>query len=123
MNDCLAVILAGGKGKRLSPLTDDRAKPAVPFAGVYRIIDFSLSNCLNSGLKQSLVLTQYKSLSLNRHVDRAWRRFFCGDLGEFIDVVSPQQRLTDHWYTGTADAVYQNIYSIEKVARKRPINC
>lgn len=118
MDDCLAVILAGGKGKRLSPLTDDRAKPAVPFAGAYRIIDFSLSNCLNSGLKQSLVLTQYKSLSLNRHVDRAWRRFFCGDLGEFIDVVSPQQRLTDHWYAGTADAVYQNIYSIEKVAPK-----
>lgn len=116
MDDCLAVILAGGKGKRLSPLTDDRAKPAVPFAGAYRIIDFSLSNCLNSGLKQSLVLTQYKSLSLNRHVDRAWRRYFCGDPGEFIDVVSPQQRLTDHWYAGTADAVYQNIYSIEKVA-------
>jgi glucose-1-phosphate adenylyltransferase len=110
----LAVILAGGKGSRLEPLTRDRAKPAVPFGGAYRIIDFALSNCLNSGLRRMLVLTQYKAMSLDRHINLGWRQFFCRELGEFIDVVPPQQRIDEQWYQGTADAVYQNIYSIEK---------
>lgn len=114
MNDTLAVILAGGKGSRLEPLTRDRAKPAVPFGGNYRIIDFALSNCLNSGLRKMLVLTQYKGMSLDRHINLGWRHFFCRELGEFIDVVPPQQRIDQQWYQGTADAVYQNIYVIEK---------
>ncbi len=114
MRDVLAVILAGGKGSRLEPLTRDRAKPAVPFAGAYRIIDFTLSNCLNSGLRKILVLTQYKAMSLDRHINMGWQRFFCRELGEFIDVVPPQQRIDENWYQGTADAVYQNIYTLEK---------
>jgi len=114
MKDVLAVILAGGKGSRLDPLTRDRAKPAVPFGGVYRIIDFTLSNCLNSGIRKMLVLTQYKAMSLDRHISLGWRDYFCRELGEFIDVVPPQQRIDEHWYQGTADAVYQNIYTIEK---------
>jgi len=114
MQDVLAVILAGGKGSRLEPLTRDRAKPAVPFGGAYRIIDFTLSNCLNSGVRKSLVLTQYKAMSLDRHINLGWQRYFCRELGEFIDVVPPQQRIDEHWYQGTADAVYQNIYAIEK---------
>ncbi|MEZ6103588.1 MAG: glucose-1-phosphate adenylyltransferase [Pirellulaceae bacterium] len=118
MRDCLAVVLAGGKGSRLEPLTRDRAKPAVPFGGAYRIVDFVLSNCLNSGLRQLLVLTQYKAMSLDRHINLGWRRYFCSELGEFIDVVPPQQRIDENWYQGTADAVYQNIYAIEKVRPK-----
>jgi glucose-1-phosphate adenylyltransferase len=114
MRNVLAVVLAGGKGSRLDPLTRDRAKPAVPFGGVYRIIDFALSNCLNSGLRKMLILTQYKAMSLDRHINLGWRRFFCRELGEFIDVVPPQQRIDEHWYQGTADAVYQNIYALEK---------
>lgn len=114
MNDTLAVILAGGKGTRLEPLTRDRAKPAVPFGGNYRIIDFVLSNCLNSGLRKMLVLTQYKAMSLDRHINLGWRGFFCRELDEFIDIVPPQQRIDENWYQGTADAVYQNIYAIEK---------
>lgn len=114
MKDVLSVVLAGGKGSRLEPLTRDRAKPAVPFGGNYRIIDFSLSNCLNSGIRRMLVLTQYKAMSLDRHINLAWRHYFCRELGEFIDVVPPQQRIDEHWYQGTADAVYQNIYAIEK---------
>lgn len=114
MKNCLAVVLAGGKGSRLEPLTRDRAKPAVPFGGSYRIIDFSLSNCLNSGLRRMLLLTQYKAMSLDRHINLGWRHFFCRELGEFIDVVPPQQRIDEQWYQGTADAVYQNIYTIEK---------
>ncbi len=114
MKDVLAVVLAGGKGSRLEPLTRDRAKPAVPFGGGYRIVDFVLSNCLNSGLRKILLLTQYKAGSLDRHVNCGWRNFFCRELGEFIDVVPPQQRVDEHWYQGTADAVYQNIYSIER---------
>lgn len=117
MQNTLAVILAGGRGSRLEPLTRDRAKPAVPFGGLYRIIDFVLSNCLNSGLRQLLLLTQYKAQSLDRHINIGWRPYFCRELGEFIDVVPPQQRIDDQWYQGTADAVYQNIYAIE---RERP---
>ena len=109
-----AVVLAGGKGSRLDPLTRERAKPAVPFGGTYRIIDFVLSNCLNSNLRKIHVLTQYKGMSLDRHVNNGWRRYFCQELGEFIDVVPPQQRIVDNWYQGSADAVYQNIYEIEK---------
>lgn len=114
MIDVLTVVLAGGKGTRLEPLTRDRAKPAVPFGGSYRIIDFALSNCLNSGLRKLLVFTQYKAMSLERHINLAWRGLFCWELGEFIDVVPPQQRIDESWYRGTADAVYQNIYAIEK---------
>ena len=114
MKDVLAVILAGGKGSRLEPLTRDRAKPAVPFGGVYRIVDFTLSNCINSGVRKILVLTQYKAMSLDRHISLGWQRYLCRELGEFIDVVPPQQRIDEHWYQGTADAVYQNIYTIEK---------
>lgn len=114
MKSVLAVILAGGRGSRLEPLTRDRAKPAVPFGGLYRIADFVLSNCLNSGLRRLLVLTQYKAQSLDRHINVGWRDYFCRELGEFIDIVPPQQRIDDNWYQGTADAVYQNIYAIER---------
>lgn len=112
----VALILAGGKGTRLEPLTRDRAKPAVPFGGAYRIIDFTLSNCINSGLRRILVLTQYKGASLDRHINMGWR-FLCRELDEYIDVLPPQQRIDENWYQGTADAVYQNIYTIE---RSRP---
>ena len=114
MKDVLAVVLAGGRGERLGPLTRDRAKPAVPFGGIYRIIDFTLSNCLNSGVRRILVLTQYKAMSLDRHITLGWRNYLCRELGEFIDVVPPQQRIDEKWYQGTADAVYQNIYTLEK---------
>jgi glucose-1-phosphate adenylyltransferase len=113
MKRVLALVLAGGKGVRLEPLTRDRAKPAVPFGGAYRIIDFTLSNCINSGLRRMLVLTQYKAASLDRHIQMGWR-FLCRELDEFIDILPPQQRIDEHWYQGTADAVYQNIYSIER---------
>jgi glucose-1-phosphate adenylyltransferase len=119
MKDVIAVILAGGKGSRLEPLTRDRAKPAVPFGGGYRIADFALSNCLNSGVRKILLLTQYKASSLDRHINSGWRQYFCRELGEFIDIVPPQQRIDESWYQGTADAVYQNIYTIEK---QKPTN-
>jgi glucose-1-phosphate adenylyltransferase len=109
----LVVVLAGGKGERLGPLTRDRTKPAVPFGGVYRIIDFSLSNAINSNLRKLLILVQYKCISLNRHIREGWN-FLSSALGEYIEPLSPQQRIGTHWYLGTADAVYQNIYSIEK---------
>jgi glucose-1-phosphate adenylyltransferase len=121
MKSGLAIILAGGRGSRLAPLTNDRAKPAVPFGGVYRIIDFALSNCLNSGLRRMLLLTQYKGMSLDRHINVAWKPFFCRELGEFIDVVPPQQRIDEQWYQGTADAVYQNIYHIEQQRPERVV--
>ncbi|MCS6850223.1 MAG: glucose-1-phosphate adenylyltransferase [Gemmataceae bacterium] len=112
-DDVLTLILAGGKGTRLEPLTRDRAKPAVPFGGLYRIIDFTLSNCINSNLRRVLVLTQYKARSLDRHISSGWS-FLSRELREYIDVLPPQQRLGEQWYRGTADAIYQNIYSIEK---------
>ena len=114
MKNTLAVILAGGKGSRLEPLTRDRAKPAVPFGGLYRIIDFTLSNCLNSGIRKIVMLTQYKAISLDRHINLGWQQYFCRELGEFIDSIPPQQRIDESWYQGTADAVYQNIYTLEK---------
>jgi len=113
MRRVLTFIMAGGKGERLLPLTKDRAKPAVPFGGIYRIIDFTLSNCINSGIRRIHVLIQYKSLSLQRHLRMGWN-IFDSELGEYIDVVPAQQRMGDHWYLGTADAIYQNIYSIEQ---------
>ena len=120
MRRVLALILAGGKGTRLEPLTRDRAKPAVPFGGIYRIIDFTLSNCINSGLRQALILTQYKAASLDRHINLGWG-FLCRELDEFVDILPPQQRIDESWYQGTADAVYQNIYSIEKANPKHVI--
>jgi len=111
----LAMILAGGKGERLHPLTLHRAKPAVPFGGIYRIVDFTLSNCINSGIRKIAVLTQYKSLSLDKHLRLGWD-VFSGELDEYIISVPPQQRVGDKWYQGTADAIYQNIYMIEKDA-------
>ncbi|MDA8422554.1 MAG: glucose-1-phosphate adenylyltransferase [Nitrospiraceae bacterium] len=111
----LAMILAGGKGERLHPLTIHRAKPAVPFGGIYRIIDFTLSNCINSGIRKIAVLPQYKSLSLDKHLRLAWN-LFSGELSEYIISVPPQQRVGEKWYQGTADAIYQNIYMIEKDA-------
>ena len=109
----LTIILAGGQGERLYPLTKDRAKPAVPFGGIYRIIDFTLSNCLNSGLRKIVVLTQYKSFSLDRHLRLGWN-IFNNELNEYVEQIPPQQRISDQWYQGTADAVYQNIYTLEK---------
>jgi glucose-1-phosphate adenylyltransferase len=113
VKDVLTLILAGGKGTRLEPLTRDRAKPAVPFGGLYRIIDFTLSNCINSELRRILVLTQYKARSLDRHIAAGWG-FLSRELNEYIEVLPPQQRIDEHWYQGTADAIYQNIYTIEK---------
>ena len=113
LRDVLTVILAGGKGTRLEPLTRDRAKPAVPFGGLYRIIDFTLSNCINSNLRRIRVLTQFKSHSLNRHIRQGWA-FLAPELGESIEVLPPQQRIDENWYKGTADAIYQNIYSLER---------
>jgi glucose-1-phosphate adenylyltransferase len=109
--DVLVIVLAGGVGERLAPLTRDRAKPAVYFGGPYRIIDFVLSNCINSGLRRVFIATQYKSLSLNRHVRQGWT-IVSEELGEFIEILPPQKRVGEQWYQGTADAVYQNLYSI-----------
>ncbi|MHC5033764.1 MAG: glucose-1-phosphate adenylyltransferase [Planctomycetota bacterium] len=116
VKNTLVMVLAGGEGERLYPLTKDRAKPAVPFAGAYRIIDFSLSNCLNSGLRRAYVLTQYKSESLDRHIRFGWN-IFNPEIGEWIETRPPQQRLSSDWYQGTADAIYQNIHTLE---RERP---
>jgi glucose-1-phosphate adenylyltransferase len=112
MRDTLGVLLAGGAGERLFPLTRDRAKPAVPFAGQYRIIDITLSNCINSDLRHVYILTQYKALSLNRHIREGWGSVVASELGEFIEILPPMQRVSKSWYQGTADAVFQNIYSI-----------
>ena len=112
MRDTLGVVLAGGAGERLFPLTRDRAKPAVPFGGHYRVIDITLSNCINSGLRKVFILTQYKALSLNRHVREGWTGIVAQELGEFFELLPPMQRTGANWYMGSADAVYQNIYSI-----------
>jgi glucose-1-phosphate adenylyltransferase len=112
MKDTLGVLLAGGAGERLFPLTRDRAKPAVTFGGNYRIIDITLSNCINSDLRKVYILTQYKALSLNRHIREGWGTIVASELGEFIEILPPMKRVSDNWYMGTADAVYQNIYSI-----------
>lgn len=112
IRDTLGVLLAGGAGERLYPLTRDRAKPAVPFGGNYRIIDITLSNCINSDLRRVYIMTQYKALSLNRHIREGWTSAVAQELGEFIEILSPMQRVSANWYMGTADAVYQNIYSI-----------
>jgi len=114
----VVMVLAGGQGERLYPLTRTRAKPAVPFAGSYRLIDFTLSNCLNSGLRKICVLTQYKSDSLNRHIRRGWD-VLTPQIGEYIEIRPPQQRMDSDWYLGTAHAVYQNIYTLE---HERPEN-
>ncbi len=113
MKTVTALILAGGKGERLYPLTRDRAKPAVPFGGIYRIIDFTLSNCINSGMRHIYVLSQYKSLSLSRHIQQGWN-ILSGSLGEYVTVVPAQQRINEDWYKGTADAIFQNIYLLQK---------
>ena len=110
------MVLAGGAGERLYPLTKERAKPAVYFGGPYRIIDFTLSNCINSGLRRIFIATQYKSLSLSRHMRMGWS-VVADELGEFIEILRPQKRVGEHWYLGTADAVYQNLYSI---VREKP---
>jgi glucose-1-phosphate adenylyltransferase len=103
----LGIVLAGGAGKRLAPLTADRAKPAVPFGGLYRLVDFALSNLVNSGIRRIAVLTQYKSHSLDRHITTTWR--LSSLLGNFVTPVPAQQRLGPHWYTGSADAIYQSL--------------
>src|SRR5680860_384227 len=106
--DTLALILAGGRGSRLNQLTLWRAKPAVPFGGKFRIIDFPLSNCINSGIRRIGVLTQYKAHSLILHIQRGWS-FLRGEFGEFVEILPAQQRINTSWYAGTADAVYQNL--------------
>ena len=118
MKDTLGVLLAGGAGERLYPLTRDRAKPAVTFGGIYRIIDVTLSNCINSDLRRVYILTQYKALSLNRHIREGWN-IVADPLGEFIEILPPMKRVSENWYMGTADAVYQNIYSIGSEEPKR----
>jgi glucose-1-phosphate adenylyltransferase len=112
-DNTLTVILAGGVGSRLAPLTEDRAKPAVPFGGKYRIIDFTLANCLHSGLRRILVFTQYKSHSLQKHLRDGWS-IFNPELGEYITPVPPQMRTGESWYSGTADAIYQNLYLLQR---------
>ncbi len=111
MENVLAILLAGGAGERLSPLTQHTAKPAVPFGGIYRIIDFALSNCINSDIRRIMVLTQYKALELIRHLRDGWT-ILSPELGEYIEVIPPMKRIHQDWYLGTADAVYQNIHSV-----------
>lgn len=113
MSGILAIIMAGGKGERLSPLTRDRSKPAVPFGGIYRLVDITLSNCINSGIYKMMVLPQYKSQSLVDHLEAGWN-LFSFDLGHYLRIVSPQMRSGEHWYQGTADSVRQNAYLIAR---------
>ena len=120
LEDTLVIVLAGGAGERLYPLTKERAKPAVYFGGPYRIIDFALSNCVNSGLRRVFIATQYKSLSLNRHIRMGWS-IVSEELGEFIEILPPQKRVGEHWYLGTADAVYQNLYSLQRESPRHVI--
>jgi glucose-1-phosphate adenylyltransferase len=116
MRDVLTVIMAGGRGQRLMPLTEDRSKPAVPFGGIYRLIDIPLSNCINSQLYKILLFPQYKSQSMVDHIEEGWN-IFSGDLGHYLRIAAPQQRLGTDWYRGTADCVRQNLYLVE---RERP---
>jgi glucose-1-phosphate adenylyltransferase len=120
LDDCLVILLAGGVGERLYPLTKERAKPAVYFGGPYRIIDFTLSNCINSGLRKIFIATQYKSLSLHRHIRMGWS-VVSEELGEFVEILPPQKRVGERWYLGTADAVYQNLYSIVRESPRHVI--
>jgi len=120
MEHTLVIVLAGGVGERLYPLTKERAKPAVYFGGPYRIIDFTLSNCINSGLRRIFIATQYKSLSLSRHIRMGWN-IVSEELGEFVEILPPQKRVGEHWYLGTADAVYQNLYSIQRESPRHVI--
>ncbi len=110
------IVLAGGRGSRLMQLTDWRSKPAVPFGGKFRIIDFTLSNCVNSGIRRIGVATQYKAQSLIQHLQRGWS-FLDGRFHEFIDILPAQQQISEHWYRGTADAVFQNL---DLIRRNRP---
>ncbi|HLX60745.1 MAG TPA: glucose-1-phosphate adenylyltransferase [Planctomycetota bacterium] len=120
LKDTLTIVLSGGQGERLYPLTKDRAKPAVPFGGMYRIIDFTLSNCLNSECMNVYILTQYKSFSLDRHIILGWSGLFNNpEMNQFIHILPPQQRTGTSWYLGTADAIYQNIYNLEREKPKR----
>src|SRR5437588_9359384 len=112
MKDTLGVLLDGGAGERLFPLTRDRAKSAVTFGCNYRIIDITLSNCINSDLRKVYIITQYKALSLNRHIREGWGTIVASELGEFIEILPPMKRVSENWYMGTADAVYQDIDSI-----------
>src|SRR2546427_2755252 len=118
--DTLAIVLAGGRGSRLGPLTDWRTKPAVPFGGKFRIIDFLLSNCVNSGVRRIGVCTQYKAPSLIRHVQRGWS-FLDGRFDEFVELLPAQQRIVPSWYKGTADAVYQNIDILRRQAPRHVV--
>src|ERR1700737_4145113 len=111
MENVLAILLAGGAGERLYPLTRDTAKPAVPFGGAYRIIDFTLSNCINSDIRRIFILTQDKSLELNRHIRYGWK-IFSWELGDEIEIIPPMKRIGNDWYQGTADAVFQNAQSV-----------
>jgi glucose-1-phosphate adenylyltransferase len=120
MENVLAILLAGGAGERLFPLTRDTAKPAVPFGGAYRIIDFTLSNCINSDIRRIFILTQYKSLELIRHVRDGWN-ILSAELGEYIETIPPMKRVSDDWYQGTADAVFQNFQSIEAEAPEQTL--
>lgn len=110
----LTILMAGGRGERLYPLTKEKAKPAVTFGGIYKIIDFTLSNCLNSGVRQIYLLTQYSSVTLDRHIRTGWSSLFKQELGEFIESVPPQHRTAEGWYAGNVDAVYQNINMLER---------
>jgi glucose-1-phosphate adenylyltransferase len=115
MRDILAFVMAGGRGERLMPLTRDRTKPAVPFGGIYRLIDFTLSNCVNSQIYKIIVLPQYKSQSLADHLEEGWN-IFSHKMGHFLKIVPPQQRIGLDWYRGTADSIRQNLYLIERYA-------
>src|ERR1700687_2438708 len=112
----LAVVMAGGRGERLKGLTEHRCNPATPFGGKFRIIDFVLSNCVNSGIRQIAILTQYKAQSLIQHVERGWS-YLRGEFAEFIEVIPAQQQIGEMWYRGTSDAVYQNM---ELILSHRP---
>ena len=113
MRDVIALIMAGGKGERLYPLTQDRSKPSVPYGGIYRIIDVTLSNCINSNIYKIMVLPQYKAQSLVEHLEAGWN-IFSYALGHYLKVVHPQMRTGDQWYQGTADSVRQNLYLIQR---------